>query len=60
MLDSLAMEELHQAEINIKILNSINRRILAARNTIGQNHLMDRRYLHTFDDAREADLSPIY
>lgn len=41
-------------------LNSINGRILAARNAIWRNHLMDRRYLHTSDGAQEVDFFPVY
>ena len=41
-------------------LNSVNGRILAARNSIWRNHLMDRRYLHTSDDNQEVDFLPVY
>lgn len=39
-------------------LNSINGRVLAARNAIWRHYLMDRRYLHTSDDAWDLDCFP--
>lgn len=40
-------------------LNSINGRVIAARNAIWRHYLMDRRYLHTSDDALEVDYFPV-
>jgi len=41
-------------------LNSINGRILATRDAIWQNYLMDRRYLHTSGIDQEVASIPIY
>lgn len=40
-------------------LNSINGRVFAARNAIWRHYLMDRRYLHTSEDARDLDYFPV-
>ncbi len=41
-------------------LNSIDGRILAVRDAIWKNHLMDRRYLHTSDDTQQDDYFPVH